>query len=65
MNAKTVSEQMAGYVINVNLPDWKSQSQESKNAQQVKADELKKRQIIVAGAVLAVLIVALIFIRKK
>ncbi|TXI86447.1 MAG: hypothetical protein E6Q36_09340 [Chryseobacterium sp.] len=65
MNAKTASEQMAGYVINVNLPDWKSPKTDTKTAEQVKADETKKRQLIVAGAILSIMIVALLFIKKK
>ncbi|MCO5258677.1 MAG: hypothetical protein M9916_00860 [Crocinitomicaceae bacterium] len=68
MNSKQASEAIsAGYVINVNLPDWKSatNSQATQTAEQTALKEKQKRQYIVAGGILVVLLLAILFIKPK
>lgn len=64
---KEVSEAIAksGYIINVNLPSWKSP--DTKTQEQIDAELQRKRrnQIIIAVSVLAVIVIGIFMIRKS
>lgn len=66
MNSTDVSKQIAeGYVFNINLPDWKSNSTTAQDVAAENARRKKRNQNIIAFAVLAVLIVGIIYFKKS
>ncbi len=55
----------AGYVFNINLPDWKSQTPRSQETAEELARKKRSNQNLIAFVVLAVLVGAIIYFKKK
>lgn len=64
MNSKQASEAIsAGYIINVNLPDWKSNTA-SKETAELQLKQKQQKQLVIAGGILAALVVAIMFVKR-